>query len=225
MNQPRLLDLFSGAGGCTAGYQRAGFWVRGVDINRQPRYVGEQFVQADALEYLAGLIKSGEIGEFDAIHASPPCQAYAATRVLSKKNHPELIEPVRELLKASGLPYVIENVPGAPLASPVRLNGFLFDLATERERWFECSFSMPLVLLPQSLRKPVKMGRPVADGDVIQVVGHFSNVAYARQVMGAEWMTRDELAQAIPPAYTEFIGTQLMTAIQNARHIAQREAA
>lgn len=213
MKKPRLLDLFSGAGGCTAGYQRAGFRVRGVDIKRQPRYCGEEFIQADALEYLAGLIESGEIEEFNAIHASPPCQGYAATKVLNPADHPMLIEETRELLQQGEKPYVIENVPGAPLVNPFRLNGQLFGLMVDRERWFECSgFRVPFMLLP-SPRRAVKMGRRVREGDVIQVVGHFSNVDYARRAMGADWMTRDELAQAIPPAYTEFIGRQLINAL------------
>jgi DNA (cytosine-5)-methyltransferase 1 len=209
----RLLDLFSGAGGCTAGYQRAGFWVRGVDIKRQPRYCGEEFVQADALEYLAGLILSREVEEFDAIHASPPCQQYAATKTLNTAEHPALIEQTRLMLQISGKPYVIENVPGAPLINPTRLNGQLFGLMVDRERWFERhGFAIPFMLLP-SPRKAVKMGRPVKEGDVIQVVGHFSGVDYARRAMGIDWMVGAELAQAIPPAYTEFIGRQLADAL------------
>lgn len=211
--KPKLLDLFCGAGGCTKGYQRAGFWVRGVDIERQPRYCGDEFIEAEALAYMYGLIEFGGIEEFDAIHASPPCQGYAATRVLNQTEYPMLIEDARGLLQKSGLPYVIENVPGAPLLNPVRLNGQLFDLKVDRERWFECAgFDVPFLLLP-SPRKAVKMGRRVREGDVIQVVGNFSGVDYARRAMGIDWMVRDELAQAIPPAYTEFIGKQLIEAI------------
>lgn len=220
-----LLDLFSGAGGACKGYQMAGFKVRGVDNRPQPRYVGEQFIQAAALEYLQGLIASGEIEEFSAIHASPPCQAYAATRHLGGKQHPELIEQTRELLRATGLFSVIENVPGAPLLNSVRLNGQLFGLKVDRERWFECDgFNVPFVLIPPP-RKAVKMGRPVREGDVIQVVGHFSNVPYARKAMGIQWMTQKELAQAIPPAYTEFLGHQLMAAIDRQEEMAERMAA
>jgi DNA (cytosine-5)-methyltransferase 1 len=211
--KPRLLDLFCGAGGCTAGYQRAGFWVRGVDIKPQPRYCGDEFVQADALEYLQGLIDSGEVEEFDAIHASPPCQGYAATKVLNPTEHPLLLEDTRRLCNESGRFYVLENVPGAPLLNPARLNGQLFGLMVDRERWFECGgFEVPFVLLP-SPRKAVKMGRQVREGDVIQVVGNFSGVDYARRAMGVDWMVRNELSQAIPPAYTEFIGKQLIEAI------------
>jgi DNA (cytosine-5)-methyltransferase 1 len=202
----KILDLFCGAGGASMGYHRAGFEVVGVDHKRQPRYPFD-FVQADALEFA-----QAHGNEFDAIHASPPCQAYAATRVLSPSDHPMLIDDTRRLLKEAGLPYVIENVPGAPLLNPVRLNGQLFGLNVDRERWFECSFDVPFFLLPPP-RKSVKMGRRVREGDVIQVVGHFSGVDYARRAMGIGWMTRTELAQAIPPAYTEFIGRQLMATI------------
>src|SRR5262245_13211209 len=164
--KPKLLDLFCGAGGCTKGYQRAGFWVRGVDIKPQPRYCGDEFIQADALEYLAGLIGSLELLEFDAIHASPPCQAYSATRVLNPTEHPALLEDTRRLLEESGLCYVIENVPGAPLVDPVKLNGQLFNLRVDRTRCFECNFETPFFLLPPA-RKAVKMGRPVKELDII----------------------------------------------------------
>src|SRR5262245_51529083 len=148
----RLLDLFCGAGGAAVGYDRAGFRVVGIDIEPQPRYPFD-FLQGDAMEWVQRMAHA-----FDAIHASPPCQAYSATKVLNKKAYPAMIEPLRIILKETGKPYVIENVPGAPLINPVRLNGFLFDMNTDRERWFECNFDVPLVLLPQSARRPVKMG-------------------------------------------------------------------
>ena len=208
-SKPKMLDLFCGAGGAGHGYHLAGFNVLGVDIEPQPRYPFN-FAQTDALEYLSRLVESDNVEMFDAVHASPPCQGYAATRVLQAKEHPMLIEDTRELLRRSGKPYVIENVPGAPLINPVRLNGQLFGLMVDRERWFECAgFDAPFVLLPPP-RRAVKMGRKVKEGDVIQVVGHFSNVDYARRAMGIDWMTGRELAQAIPPAYTEFIGRQLL---------------
>lgn len=208
----RLLDLFSGAGGAAMGYHLAGFdTIVGIDIAPQPHYPFE-FVQADALEYL-----TAHGSEFDVIHASPPCQEYlVATRQWKRegKIYPDLIAQTRELLKAIGKPYVIENVPGAPLINPIILNGAMFGLLVHRIRLFECSFEIPFFLMPQ-LPKPVEMGRPVKPGDVIQPVGHFSGVSYAAEQMGIDWMVGSELAQAIPPAYTYFIGRQLLAVLEN----------
>ena len=210
----RLLDLFCGAGGSAMGYHRAGFDdITGVDIKPMPRYCGDRFIQGDALEYLAA---HGQ--EYDVIHASPPCQAYSMAGQQWRKegkDYPDLVAQTRELLKATGKPYIIENVPGAPLINPIMLNGAMFGLLVHRDRFFECNFPMPFTLLPQNAR-PVKMGRPVVTGDVIQPVGHFSNVPYAREQMGIDWMTQAELAQAIPPAYTEFIGRQLLRVLEGA---------
>jgi len=202
----RLLDLFCGAGGAGMGYHRAGFEVVGVDIKHQPHYPFE-FHQADALEYL-----SGQGQEFDAIHASPPCQKYGKTKHLAG-DHPQLIGQVRDTLIAIGRPYVIENVPGAPLRNPVVLTGPMFGMNIVRDRLFECSFDVPFVLSPTS-PPAVKMGRAINDGDMLQPVGHFAGVEYARAQMGIDWMTRSELAQAIPPAYTEFIGRAVMARLQ-----------
>lgn len=210
MTAPRLLDLFCGAGGCTRGYQRAGFYVVGVDIKPQPRYCGDEFVQGDALEYVA---VNGH--EFDAIHASPPCQGYSNTRNLQGNKHPMLIEPVRELLEATGKPYVIENVQGAPLDdNAILLVGSMFGLMTMRPRLFECSFPVPFALAPPAGAKHAKMGRPPKEGEYVHAVGHMSNVAYCRDALGIFWMTQGELAQAIPPAYCEYIGGYLMEALK-----------
>lgn len=204
-SRPVLLDLFCGAGGCTKGYQMAGFHVIGVDIEAQPHYIGDAFVQADALEYLAA---HGH--EYSAISASPPCQGYSKTRNLQGNDHPMLIEETRRLLIASGKPYVVENVPGAPLRNPVLLVGSMFGLLTMRPRLFECNFPVPFRLMPQPNARHAKMGRPPRDGEFVHVVGHMSDVAYCRAAMGISWMTQHELAQAIPPAYTKFIGDALM---------------
>lgn len=133
MRKPRLLDLFCKAGGAGYGYWQAGFDVVGVDIEPQKRYPFT-FIQADALEYLA---RHG--GEYDAIHASPPCQAFSKMKNPDKahrKAHPDLVDPVRELLMRTGRPYIIENVPGAPLLSPVTLCGSQFGLKVYRHRVF-----------------------------------------------------------------------------------------
>jgi DNA (cytosine-5)-methyltransferase 1 len=131
VTKPRLLDLFCGAGGCSAGYERAGFEVVGVDIEPQPNYPFE-FHQADALTFP----RDG----FDVIHASPPCQAFSALKHLTTREHPRLVEPARAMLRESGLPYVIENVVGAPLLSPVMLCGSGFGLDVQRHRLFETNF-------------------------------------------------------------------------------------
>jgi DNA (cytosine-5)-methyltransferase 1 len=210
----RLLDLFCGAGGAAVGYHRAGFEVVGVDIKPQKHYPFE-FHQADALEYLA---EHGR--EFDAIHASPPCQAFTTlARMWNAKKHESLVEPTREALVASGRPFVIENVVGAPLVAPVLLCGTMFGLGTERaqlrrHRLFETSFPVGLTPTHQHV------------GRVIGVYGNKSRDRRranggskdfpnedAKMAMGIDWMTRAELSQAIPPAYTEWIGKQLIRAL------------
>lgn len=143
MSRPLLLDLFCGAGGAAMGYHRAGFDVIGVDLNPQPRYPFE-FHQCDALEWL-----SYEQNEFDAIHASPPCQRYTALAKGNNANvddYPDLIAPTRELLQETGLPYVIENVPSAPLRYPITLCGEMFGLSVIRHRLFESN--LPLLMCP-----------------------------------------------------------------------------
>ena len=200
----RLLDLFCGAGGAAMGYHRAGFTdIVGVDIKPQKRYPFE-FVLGDALEYCA---EHGH--EFDMIHASPPCQAYSAMSHLSNGKHPALIEQTRNMINENI--YVIENVPGSPLRDHVILCGSMFDLRLRRHRLFECS---PSVLFPpapcnHNLTAP-RSGRKPNDKQFYSVVGHFSDIAGARIAMAIDWMTRDELAQAIPPAYTEYIGGQML---------------
>lgn len=196
------------------GYHRAGFDVVGVDIAPQPRYPFE-FHQADALEYLA---EHGH--EFNAIHASPPCQAYSMASSqwrIAGKEYPDLVGPTRDLLREIRKPYVIENVPGSPLLNPLKLNGPFFNMRVRRTRMFETSFNFPLTLIPPEEPSTFRRGRPVNEGDVITPVGHFSNIAYARRVMDIDWMTGKELTQAIPPAYTEYIGGFLMRHLQEIR--------
>ena len=204
--RPRLLDLFCCEGGAGQGYADAGFEVVGVDIEPQPRYPFE-FHQGDALEYLR---RHGH--EFDAIHASPPCQGYSRTNQLNDNEHPLMIEDVRALLIALGKPYAIENVPGAPLLNPLTLCGTMFGLNTIRHRLFETS---PVCWFAPYLcnhRLPnAKMGRQPKPGcEYIQVVGHFANVEMGRAAMEMPWASQYGLAQAIPPAYTQFIGQHLM---------------
>jgi len=208
MSNPKLLDLFCGAGGCSVGYHRAGFEVLGVDHNPQKNYPFE-FVQMDALDYLR---QQGH--KFDVIHASPPCQAFSrATR--DKSKHPDLVEPVRALLRETGKPYIIENVPGAPLIEPLKLSGMMFGLNTIRVRWFE---TQPAIFFaPIPVRKHASTARqgtqPIVNEQYICVTGNFSNVDYGRKAMGIDWMIRSELTQAIPPIYTEYIGRWMMNLV------------
>lgn len=207
--RPRLLDLFCGAGGAAMGYHRAGFEVVGVDIKPQKHYPFE-FHQADAMTY--------PLDGFDAIHASPPCQAHSFVSCFNnvKSRHPKLIEPTRERLKATGKPYIIENVTGAPLINPVVLCGAMFDLRVYRHRGFECSWFMMEIPHPRHDAKctPLKKRAKHKEGEFLTVTGHFAYpLKTVREYMGIDWMDRQEIPQAIPPAYTEWIGRQLMEAL------------
>lgn len=218
--RPLLLDLFCCGGGAAKGYHDAGFDVVGVDCDPQPRYPF-MFVQADALEYLAlhGL-------EYDAIHASPPCQRYSATARLKFTKAArglalDLVPPVREALVATGKPYVIENVVGAPLLNPIMLCGLMFGLKVFRHRLFESN-----VFLLEPHHEPHRNRRIGVDGFCC-VAGHGDSgrahrrVPYSRRsvaawkvAMGIDWLNRDELAQAIPPAYTAYVGRQLISFLE-----------
>jgi DNA (cytosine-5)-methyltransferase 1 len=202
MSRPLLLDLFCGAGGAAMGYHRAGFDILGVDIEPQPRYPFE-FVQADALTY--------PLDGFGAIHASPPCQAYSSiTHVQGDpSSHPDLLPPTRDRLAASGLLWVIENVPGAPMRVDLKLCGCMFGLGVRRERWFETSWHA------FDLRQPCFHPEPAIGvygyGGVRGSSGRFSGrLSLWRQAMDIDWMEARELTQAIPPAYTEYIGHELL---------------
>ena len=186
------------------GYHRAGFKVAGVDTAPQPRYPFT-FWQRDAVEFLRTYGS-----RFDAVHASPPCQRYTNAQKLRGNEHPDLVGPVRETLVDLGKPYVIENVPGAPLVDPVELCGSMFGLQTYRHRLFESNVALTPPAHPRHSARTTKMGRRPKDGEFIHVVGNFSGVARAREAMGIDWMTRDGLREAIPPAYTEHIGRQLL---------------
>jgi len=232
--KPALLDLFCGGGGASRGYQEAGFCVFGVDIKPQPRYIGCGFHQGDALEYCAA---HGH--EFDAIHASPPCQKFSAMTNGRWKDrateHLDLVDPVRELLISLGKPYVIENVVGAPLRQPLLLCGTMFGLQTDhgsqllRHRLFELSWGFefsPSTCLhksgsaigvygggqnPARKRVPSVIGVYGLTGGTSKRSGKSGfGVDDRRTAMGIEWMTNKELSQAIPPAYTEYIGGQLL---------------
>lgn len=218
--RPRLLDLFCGAGGAAAGYKRAGFFVFGIDIAPQPNYVGDEFMQADVLEVLGDYYRMpGFIGSFDAIHASPPCQGYTDLQKQNKRLYPKLIAPLRDALGSLGLPYVIENVEGAPLINPTVLCGTMFPgLRVIRHRLFETSFDIdyvpdhpahPLVFTHD--KRKAHYGKLDQNESFVQVTGGGNcTMANARDAMGIDWMrTKHELNEAIPPAYTALIGTWL----------------
>lgn len=207
MNRPRLLDLFCCQGGASAGYVAAGFDVVGVDIDAQPRYP-YTFSRGDALAYLEAFG-----AQFDAIHASPPCQGYSNAQRIQGREHPLLIDGVRELLDALGKPYVIENVPGAPLKAPVVLCGAMFGLRTYRHRLFESNVTLSVPEHPEHAVRQVKMGRPLQVGDFYQAVGNFSNVPYVRDDLGVPWMNRDGIRESIPPVYAQHIGAQLLAVL------------
>jgi hypothetical protein len=207
-----VLDLFCGAGGASMGYNRAGFDVVGVDIEPQPRYPFE-FVQGDALQFL----RNGGARGFDLIHASPPCQRH--TSLVRGKPHlldqkVDLVKETRNLLIESGVEYVIENVPSASLIDPITLCGEMFGLNVIRHRVFEISVPIPA---PKHVKhrgavRGWNHGK-LQDGPYCAVYGNGGgkgNLDDWREAMDVWWMeTRPEMAQAIPPAYTEYIGNAL----------------
>lgn len=212
----RLLDLFCGAGGAGMGYHRAGFEVVGVDIEGHPDYPFE-LIEADAM---AVLVDPDFLDTFDAIHASPPCPRYStATPASARENHPDLVPPVRDALVAWGGPYVIENVPGAPLRNPLRLCGSTFGLRVRRHRLFESNVMLTgaeCLHAGQGEIVGVYGAHPDRPGGWLRPDGSSrgvkaTSVLDAQDAMGIDWMTTwADLADAIPPAYTEFIGRQLV---------------
>jgi DNA (cytosine-5)-methyltransferase 1 len=223
--RPRLLDLFCGAGGAAMGYHRAGFEVVGIDVKPQPHYPFE-FHQADATTFLEDDIFPDLYGYFDVIHASPPCQAYShGTWQATKERSPELIDTMRTQLEDQSRPWVMENVMGAShaLRAGLLLCGSMFDLAVERHRLFESSeyFWAPTHDCRRTVeaRKqhpyPAHWGK--ADWRAYGVTGHSrgrGTVEFWRELMDMPWAANaHELTEAIPPAYTEWIGNQLIAAI------------
>jgi DNA (cytosine-5)-methyltransferase 1 len=210
--RPLALDLFCGAGGASMGLHRAGFDVTGVDIRPQSKYPF-RFVQADALA------PPFDLTAFDFIWASPPCQAYTGMQRLNtrapKRDHPRLIEPVREMLRASGVPYAIENVPGAPLIDPLMLCGSMFGLKVRRHRLFECSFWALRPPCQHSPESPIAVygDHPQQPGDKTMRVNRARNLPEGQDAMGIDWMDWRPLTQAIPPAYGEFIGRAALNVI------------
>lgn len=218
MSKPKLLDLFCGAGGAAAGYAAAGFEVVGVDIVAQRHYPCT-FIQADALTFL----QEADLSVYDAAHASPVCKAYTECNLSPRQKHPRQIDAVRDLLQRTGKPWVIENVYGARSAmqASLLLCGSMFNLPVQRHRLFESNVFLfapaacdhrntTIAVYGHSVWDSSKPGTRRRDGR-----GRPDSVPLevGRAAMGIEWMSRNELAQAIPPAYTRWIGLQLMRAL------------
>ena len=220
--KPRLLDLFCCAGGAAKGYADAGFEVVGVDIDPQPNYPYE-FHQADAIEFV-----KAHGHEFDAIHASCPCQTFSRTKTLHSNEHPDLIKPTRDALVASGKPWVIENVVGAPLIDPIKLSGQHFNMTAPdvdgvplklvRHRLFESNI---LLRVPDSFHAnrhiqtasiygagggwtPRHRDNPDRRG------GYIPHTDVIKKLLGIDWMTKHEMSQSIPPVFTEWVGGQII---------------
>lgn len=217
MSKPRLLDLFCGAGGCAMGYHRAGFEVVGVDLEPQRHYPFE-FHQADAMTY--------PLDGFDVIHASPVCKAYTNCNLSPKEQYEKQIAPIRERLQATGKPYIIENVMGAKadMHASLLLCGSMFGLPIQRHRLFEIGNTDLFIVPPGPCRH---------ENATIAVYGHSVwdsslpgtrrkdgrsrpdsvSVEIGHQAMGIDWMNKEELAQSVPPIYTEYIGCQLLSVL------------
>ena len=218
----KLLDLFCCAGGCAKGYYDAGFEVVGVDIVDRPNYPYE-FIKADALEILKDI---EFINQFDAIHASPPCQCYSKLKYLSgdvekwEKEHVDLVAQTRELLIKTGKPYIIENVEGSPLINPIKLCGSQFEnMYTQRPRLFESNMPLRNPSNPVVRHKTLNLGQGFAEDGYITVAGTRppkgmnevqAKLYYGFALGGIDWMSLEELTQAIPPVYTHFLGKQII---------------
>lgn len=259
IKDPIVLDLYSGAGGCSYGYYLAGYHPIGVDISRQGNYPFVDFIQSDAL-YLLGRLLMGDtittsydrrftLADVALIHASPPCQFGTHLKALHQtkeyaEKHPNLIPQTRALLKMTDCPYVIENVAGARkhLISPIMLCGTMFGLQTSegsqlrRHRYFEIANYNGLILTPKCNHNDGSAIGVHGGGQhpgrrrpaTINVTGHAGGysqrdqldhygVDARREAMGIEWMTQDELSEAIPPAYCEYIGKHLIATFQRAQ--------
>ena len=222
----KMIDLYCCAGGAAMGYYKAGFdEIIGVDIVDRPNYPFK-FVKMDALEYL----RTMDLSDVDFIHASPPCQCYSKLKYLSgnvekwEEEHVDLVAPTRELLIKTGKVFVIENVEGSPLINPIKLCGSQFEnMYTQRPRLFESNIP---------LRKPVKLGYGPAEDGYITVAGTRppkgmneiqTKLYYGFALGGIDWMSLEELTQAIPPVYTCFLGKQIIEYLDNQNREQKRE--
>lgn len=234
MSKPKLLDLFCGAGGCAMGYSRAGFEVVGVDHETQPNYPFE-FIKADALMFLRCMMEDCPednggmaISDFAVIHASPPCQVHSAAKRIGngRPEHRDYLPQTLALLEKAGRPWVVENVPGAPLFPSLVLCRTQFGLPLRRHRLFASSHLLMLPANPclhrdgdytvfgHAVQRCGSKGKPYQDASGRT---HWRQLRRplkeGQEAMGIDWMNRAELSQAIPPVFTEFIGKQLRRVI------------
>jgi len=217
--KPRLLDLFCGAGGAARGYQLAGFHVTGVDTNPQPRYAGDEFHQADAMTF--------PLHGYDAIHASPPCHDHSNVsgrnrKATGVKGTGWMLTAILERLVETGRPYIVENVETADFSRRlfrIRLCGSSFGLDVRRHRWFASNTAMLSPPCAHGLQKPRFRSLDSRQTTLASIIGVHGHLNYAGEfdlrcaAMGIDWMTNAELSQAIPPAYTRFIGEQLLASL------------
>lgn len=247
----KLLDLYCCAGGAAKGYTDAGFDVYGVDLDKQPRYP-YAFKRADVIRVLTDLIfgigvdfthKDGTVetlhlSDFDAIHASPPCQAFSKTNTLHDNKHPELIEPTRDLLNQIGIPWIMENVVGAPLINPIMIEGRHFGMSAPdvdgvmlklvRPRLFESNFPLlaPTTWFPNptyitaSIYGNGGSWSPRWRDSPDRRGGYIIGKAVGSKLLNVDWMTKNELSQCIPPKFCEFVGTQLQHHINTEADVA-----
>jgi DNA (cytosine-5)-methyltransferase 1 len=239
-----LVDLYCGAGGATKGYQQAGFFVIGVDINPQPNYCGDAFIQMDALEFMARLATTGliflyehetslghdvefRLDDIAAFHGSPPCQFHSGMtncRPGLKDEYTDLISETRDFFEWFGIPWVIENVMGSPLRPDLLLCGQMFGRELYRHRLFESNVPLnpPTQLVPARYpHRECGWGHPLpaskaghwTPGTIMSVAGHMAPVALARKIMEIDWTNREELAESIPPYYSEHVGVDLLSHI------------
>jgi DNA (cytosine-5)-methyltransferase 1 len=207
LDRPAMFDGCCGGGGAAMGYYQAGWRVIGVDTEPQPNYPFE-FVQGDAVHYFAANWR-----KFEGAHASAPCQKFSgmsACRPGLAEEYPDLVAVFRGLFEMSGLPYVLENVPRSPLRPDLMLCGQMFGLELYRHRIFESNVHLWQPYHPKHVIPASKAGH-WKPGTIMSVAGHVSPIAVARAAMGGiDWMTRDELAEAIPAQFSRFIGEQLL---------------
>lgn len=211
----KALDLFCCAGGATKGLQRAGFHVTGVDIRPQPRYCGDVFYQDDAMAWLRG--EREPLASFDLIWASPPCQRYSElTPKEVKGDHPDLLPEVGEILRAQSVPFIIENVELAKhlLQHPVMICGTMFGMNVWRHRYFELGNTDAFFLLPPCNHE----GRPILiSGRGSRIINGRRNSRIPTQIkrdaIDTPWMNREEMSECIPPAYSEFLARQILSAL------------